>query len=279
MTRSSSLRFLLFLRVLVLLAVLIVPGVAYGEGFGVIKRGMSRLLANQSMAGPTSLDFVAPTDCTLLSVVHRETKLNVRVELQLQLERSALSGLPRPCARVQVRSSTAHTWYFMTPPPASVDAVTIICPRDSESPDFNNGSSSVISVTYRGHVRLGRGYHRLSAFLALPNGLPYPHLPFSHIPNLQTNVFSAPNGHHNDTMTKACGDHGSLNGGDTDVPHVYIGILHSTAAPVGVDIDANANTDFSVAAELHPAQSRELSELKDHASASRRSKVQAQVQT
>ena len=222
MVRSSLLSFSLVLHVLVLL-VLVVPSEAYGEGFGAIKRGMSRLLANQSSAGPTSLDFLAPTDCALLSVVHREAKLNVRLELQLQLQRSVLSDLPRPCARVQVRSSTAHTWYFMTPPPASVDAVTIICPRDSESPDFNNGSSSVISVTYRGHVRLGRGYHRLSAFLALPNGLPYPHLPFSHIPNLQTNVFSAPNGHHNDTMTKACGDHGSLNGGDTDVPHVFLG--------------------------------------------------------
>ena len=174
MVRSS-------LHVLVLLLLLVVPSEAYGEGFGAIKRGMSRLLANQSSAGPTSLDFLAPTNCALLSVVHREAKLNVRLELQLQLQRSALSDLPRPCARVQVRSSTAHTWYFMTPPPASVDAVTIICPRDSESPDFNNGSSSVISVTYRGHVRLGRGYHRLSAFLALPNGLPYPHLPFSHI--------------------------------------------------------------------------------------------------
>ena len=43
---------------------------------------------------------------------------------------------------------------------------------------------------------------------------------------------------------------------------------------MGSDVDANANTDadFSVAAVLDPAQSRELRELKAHASASRRNK-------
>ena len=211
-------------------------GEGYGEGYGIIRGDARAELANRSVAeNGAGLAFLNPANCASLPLAGRNAQLDVPIELRLWPGESTAADMP--CARVQVRSSTAHTWYFMTPPPASTDTAVVLCPPRGVRR---------FSITLSGTVQLGRGYHRLSAYLVERDGALV-----AELPRLRQHPEAA--GPLTGRGVQKCGaDHmqrSSVDGGDAQVPHAYLSVLPQDG------------------------QASELHDLRAHASASRRSKA------